>query len=132
MRGLLLLLLWAVSACTVVPPAPTIHQELILDITNNRDEPLVVRVVPGLLQIAGPPPPGDNGQGEGSSVAGRERDTIRLAMTTDEWTVTVNGSPMIRSDEHDYIPGGWTAGRMVVDQDEATMELDRPEAAPSD
>lgn len=121
----------ASSTPDAASPTPTIHQELILDITNNRDEPLVLRVVPGLLQITGPPAPEDVGQGEGSEVAGGERATIRLAMTGEEWTVTVNGSPMIRSDEHGYIAGGWTAGRMVVDQDEAYMELDRPEAAPS-
>lgn len=127
----LALLLAVAAACTVAPPAPTVHQELILDIANNRDEPLVVRVVPRLLQITGPPVPEDTGQGDGSEVAGGERHTIRLAMTTDDWTVTVNGSAMIRSDEHDFIPGGWTAGRIVVDPEEATMELDRAQPAPS-
>jgi len=47
------------------------------------------------------------------------------------WTITMNGSAMIRSDEHDFIPGGWTAGRIVVDRDEATGEWERPQPAPS-
>ena len=133
MRGGLVLLLVSVSACSaVLPPIePAAHHEVILNVTNNRAEPLIIRVVPRLLQITGPPAADDVGQGEGSEVAGGERRTLRLAMTTDDWTITVNGSAMIRSDEHDFIPGGWTAGRIVVDRDEATGELEQSQPAPS-
>jgi hypothetical protein len=134
MRGLLVLLV-SVSACSAVQPPvePGVHHEIILTVTNNRDEPLVVRVVPRLLQITGPPAPRDvgEGQGEGSKVASGESRTLRLAMTPDDWTVTMNGSAMIRSDEHDLIPGGWTAGRIVVDRDEATGEWEKSQPAPS-
>jgi hypothetical protein len=134
MRGLLVLLV-TVSACSAVQPPvePAAHHEVILNVTNNRDEPLIIRVVPRLLQITGPPAPDDmgQGQGEGSEVAGSERRTLRLAMTTDDWTITVNGSAMIRSDEHDFTPGGWTAGAIVVDRDDATGEMERSQPAPS-
>jgi len=130
MRGLLVLL-FAVAACTVAPPAPVVTQELILDITNNRDERLIVRVVPRLLQITGPPARRDTGGGDGSEVAAWERRAVRLAISADDWTITVNGSAMIRSDEHEFVPGGSTAGRLVVDPDEATMELVRSEPLPS-
>ncbi|MDQ3689356.1 MAG: hypothetical protein M3406_04845 [Chloroflexota bacterium] len=134
MRGLLALLI-AVSACSAVEPPvePAANHEVFLHVTNNRAEPLVIRVVPRLLQITGPPAPADTGQGqgEGSGVAGGAGRTLRLAMTTDDWTITVNGSAMIRSDEHDFIPGGWTAGRIVVDRDEATGEMERSQPAPS-
>ena len=134
MRGLLVLLV-SVSACSAVQPPvePAAHHEIILTVTNNRDEPLIIRVVPRLFRITGPPAPDDMGQdqGEGSEVAGGERRTLRLAMTTDDWTITVNGSAMIRSDEHDFIPGGWTAGELVVDHHEATGSMERSQPAPS-
>ena len=130
MRRLLATLL-ALSACSIAPPAPTITQEVILDISNNRGEPVVVRVVPRLLQITGPPAPEDTGAAGGSEVAAGERRGVRVAITTDDWTITVNGSAMIRSDEHEFVPGGWTVGRLVVDADEATMELLPSEPLPS-
>jgi hypothetical protein len=130
MRGLLVLL-FALSACAVAPPAPTVTQEVILDITNNRDEPLIVRVVPRLLPITGPPASDDTGPASGSEVAAGERRGVRLAITADDWTITVNGSAMIRSDEQEFVPGGWTAGRMVVDPNEATMEMIPSEPMPS-
>lgn len=124
-----------VSACSSVQPPvePDALHEIILTVTNNRDEPLMIRVVPRLLRITGPPAPRDTGegQGEGSKVASGESRTLRLAMTADDWTITMNGSAMIRSDEHDFIPGGWTAGRIVVDRDAATGEWERPQPAPS-
>jgi hypothetical protein len=133
MRGLLVLLVW-VSACSAVqPPVEPPAHEIILTVTNNRAEPLIIRVVPRLLQITGPPAPDDmgEGQGEGSEVASGETRTLRLAMTAVDWTITMNGSAMVRSDEHDFIPGGWIAGRIVVDRDEATGEWERPQPAPS-
>ena len=130
MRGLLVLLI-ALSACALPPPAA--HHEVILTVTNNRDEPLIVRVVPRLLQITGPPAPRDMGeaQGDGSKVPAGDSRTLRLPMTAGEWTITMNGSAMVRSDEHDVIPGGWTAGRIVVDRDGATGNWEKPQPAPS-
>lgn len=124
-----------VAACSSVQPPvePAALHEVILTVTNNRDEPLIIRVVPRLLQITGPPAPDDmgQGQGEGSKVASGETRTLRLAMTADDWTITMNGSAMIRSDEHDFIPGGWAAGRIVVDRDEATGEWEKSQPAPA-
>ena len=131
MRGLLVLL-FAISACTVAPPAPAVRHEVILEVTNNREDPVVVRVVPRLLEQGRVPGNVDTGMGDGSEVAPMERRTLRLRMTSDEWTITVNGDPMILSSEHDFIGGGWTAGRLVVDPEEASVELDRSEALPSD
>lgn len=135
MRGWLLLLL-ILMACGVevpgpVPTAAAANHEVVLDVTNNRGEAVVVRVVPRLLAITGPPAPADVGQGEGSEIAGGDRRTLRLLMDTDHWTITVNGGALIRSDEHDFIPGGWTTGRLVIDPQEAFVELDRSEPAPT-
>lgn len=127
MRGLLVLL-FALSACTVVPPAPAVRHEVILDVTNNREDPVIVRVVPGLLEQGGPPGRADTGTGDGSEVPPTERRTLRLPMTSEDWTITVNGAPLIRSTDHDFIPGGWTAGRLVVEPEKAVLELDRSEA----
>jgi hypothetical protein len=130
MRTLLVALL-VLSACAPAPPAPAVHHEVILDVTNNRDDAVIIRVVPRILQITGPPAQADTGQGDGSEVAAGERRTLRLPMTTIDWTITVNGSALIPSTDHDFIPGGWTAGRLVVNSEDATMELDRSEPAPS-
>jgi len=130
MRGLLLLL-FTTSACTVAPPAPAVRHEVILDVTNNRDDPVIVRVVPRILEQGGVPGRVDTGAGDGSEVAPMQRRTLRLPMTSEEWTITVNGDPIIRSSDHDFVPGGWTAGRLVVDPDEASLGLDRSEALPS-
>lgn len=70
MRGLLVLL-FVLSACTLPPPAA--HHEVILTVTNNRDEPLIIRVVPRLLQITGPPAPRDMGEGQGEGPQGPRR-----------------------------------------------------------
>ena len=131
MRGLLVLV-FGLAACTVPPPAPTVAHELILDITNNRDAAVVVRVVPEILEGVGLPPPGDEGRGEGSQqVEPRSRQTLRLPIPSDEWTLTVNGRPFLRSTDHEFIPGGWTAGHIVVDSEEATSELERSQPVPS-
>ena len=127
MRGLLVLLI-AISACT---PAPAVQHEVILDVTNNRDDPLVVRVVPAILEQGGAPGRVDTGVGDGSEIAPGERRTLRLPVTSEGWTITVNGDPIVRSSDHDFIAGGWTAGRLVVDAEEASLELDRSEALPS-
>ena len=123
------MLLFVLSACTLPPPAA--HHEVILTVTNNRDEPLIIRVVPRLLQITGPPAPRDmgEGQGEGPKVPGGESRTVRLPMTAGDWTITMNGSAMVRSDEHDFIPGGWTAARFVVNRDGATGEMGQSQSA---
>jgi hypothetical protein len=114
-------------------PPPTAHHVVILTVTNNRDEPLIIRVVPRLLRITGPPAARDmgEGQGEGFKVSRGQSRTLPLAMTAGDWTITMNGSAMIRSDDHDFIPGGWTAGRFVVDRDEATGEMEQSQPAPS-
>jgi hypothetical protein len=128
MRGLLVLLL-AVSACAPAPPAP--RHELILDVTNNRADPLTVRVEPRALPQGGVPGQVDTGNGEGIEVAGMGRRTLRLSVTTDPWSITVNGDPILTSSEHDFTGGEWTAGRLVVDPEEASLELDRAEPMPS-
>ena len=121
-------MLLAISACS---PAPTVRHEVVLDVTNNREDPVIVRVVPRILEQGGVPRQVDTGADDGSEVAPRERRTLRLPMTSGEWTITVNGDPIIRSTDHEFIEGGWTAGRIVIDPEEATMELERSEAAPS-
>lgn len=126
-----LVVLLALSACAVGPPAPTLHHELILDITNNRDEAVVVRILPRILEGVGLPPLDDQGDGDGTQVEPHERKTVRLQITSAEWTMTVNGRPMYRSTDHNFIAGGWTAGRFVFDTDGATSELERPQPAPS-
>ena len=131
MRGLLGTLL-VVSACAVAPPAPTAHHELILDITNNRDTAVVVRIVPQILEGVGLPAAEDAGIGDGSPrVEPQARQTLRLPITSEQWTLTLNGTPFLRSADHEFIPGGWTAGRIVVDPEGATSELDQSQPAPS-
>jgi len=129
MRGLLVLL-FALSACTVAPPAPTVTQELILDITNNRNAAVVVRIAPRILEGVGLPPADDEGVGDGTGVKPQARRTVRLPITSAQWTLTVNGRPMLRSTDHEFIPGGWTAGRFVFDSEGATSELERAQPAP--
>lgn len=129
MRGLLVLLIGA-SACTPAPPAA--HQELILDVTNNREAAVAVRIVPQILEGVGLPAQEDSGVGDGSPrVEPQARQTLRLPVTSERWTLTLNGTPFLRSTDHDFIPGGWTAGRIVVDPEEATSELERSQPAPS-
>lgn len=131
MRGLLVLL-FALSACTVAPPDPKVHHELILDITNNRNAAVVVRIVPQILEGVGLPPAEDEGGGDGSrQVEPQARQTLRLPITSEQWTLTVNGRPFLRSTDHEFIPGGWTAGHIVVDSEEVTSELERSQPAPS-
>ena len=127
-RGLLALL-FLLSACTPAPAA--VRHEVILDVTNNRDDPVIIRVVPRILEQRGVPGRVDTGDGDGSEVAPGERRTLRLTMTSGEWTISVNGDPIISSSDHEFIEGGWTAGRLVVDPEEAFLELDRSEALPS-
>jgi hypothetical protein len=130
MRGLLGVLL-ILSACTPAP-APAARHELILDITNNREAAVVVRIVPQILDGVGVPAQEDAGVGDGSlRVEPQARRTLRLPVTSESWTLTLNGTPFLRSTDHEFIPGGWTAGRIVVDPEEATSELERSQAAPS-
>jgi len=129
MRGLLVMLL-AISACSSAVQ-PAVEHEVILDVTNNRDDPVIVRVVPRILEQGGVPGRVDTGVGDGSRVEAGQRQTLRLPMTSGRWMITVNGDPIILSTDHAFIAGGWTAGRLVVDPEEAFLELDRSEPGPS-
>ena len=135
MRGLPVLL-FALSACTVAPPGPAVHQELILDITNNRNAPVVLRIVPQILGgvgLPGLPPAQDEGGGDGSQqVEPHRQQTVHLSITSPQWTLTVNGRPFLRSTDHEFIPGGSTSGRIVVGPGEMTSELGVSQPAPSD
>jgi hypothetical protein len=119
-----------IAACT---PAPTLHQELILDITNNRDSAVVVRVVPQILEVRDVPAPEDGaGVGDGSPrVEPQDRRTLRIPVTSEGWTLTLNGTPFLRSTDHEFVSGGWTAVRIVIDQGGSEMELEPSEPLPS-
>lgn len=126
-----LLLPVILSACASAPIQP-LHQELILDITNNRDAALVIRIVPQILEGVGVPAPEDAGAGDGSlRVEPQSRRTLRIPATSELWTLTINGTPFLRSTDHEFVAGGWTGGRIVVDPEGATSELEASEALPS-
>jgi hypothetical protein len=97
--------------------------EVVLDIANNRDEPLVVRIAPEIVAGDRVASRSDAGVGEGHEVAAGERATLRLAVNSDRWTVTVNGVPAMFSSDPDVAQGGRTRARLVVDEDEQTLQV---------
>ncbi len=123
MRALLVGMLSVASACN-----PAARHEVSLDITNNRDEVLVVRIVPEIRP--GEPIVGrtETGVGGGYEVAPGQSVTLPLAVMSDRWTVTVNGAPVIRSSDSDVGERGQTRARLAVDRDEQFLEVIPAEA----
>lgn len=93
--------------------------------------PVVVRIVPEVLELGRVPLQMDEGDGDGYTIEARERRTVRLPVMSDGWSLTVNGSPLLRSSDHDFVSGGWTAGELVVDHHETSLELEASQPAPS-
>lgn len=98
-------------------------REVIIDVTNERDAPVVVRIVPDILPGHPTAGPNDRGTGAGWVVGPGESVTVPLTVASDRWSVTVNGAPVIRSSDPEIFGEPRVRARLVVRRESQLLEV---------
>lgn len=114
----------AAAAMIVTTACSTpVERTVVLDITNDRDEPIVVRMVPDI--VPGPPVANrrDTGTGAGFEIQPGEGQTLELRTSSDDWSVTVNGAPALRSSDRGARDSVRVRARLVVHRESQILEV---------
>lgn len=105
-----------VASCSV--PVP---REAVIDITNSRDEAVIVRIEPEIVGVRPFRGGRDTGIGNGVIVdAGERRSALRTV--SEVWTITVNGAAAVRSSDPD-VDDRRARARVVVNRTPLFVEV---------